>query len=79
MLNELMELFGVDEPRAQELFLLFLDSDGERADKILTNIMESSITTGEKLFVTYIIGFMSSIKMAEPESPVLFKTKTYVH
>lgn len=79
MLSELMELFGVDEPRAQELFLLFLDSDGERADKILTNIMESSITTGEKLFVTYIIGFMSSIKMAEPESPVLFKTKTYVH
>lgn len=79
MLSELMELFGVDEPRAQELFLLFLDSDGERADKILTNIMESSITTGEKLFVTYIIGFMSSIKMAEPESPAFFKTKTYVH
>jgi hypothetical protein len=81
MLKPILNLFNLTEERAEELFLLFLDAEGERADNILSEVEKSDLTLGEKMFMTYTLGILSAMQSMEglPSETSIFKTKTYVH
>lgn len=79
MFKHVLELFRVTEERANELFLMFVDSDGSFADAILKNVHKAKIPIREKMFMSYVLGVMSLVEVQEPPTLLKSEKKTYIH
>lgn len=79
MIKPLLDLFKLTEERANELFKMFLDKEGNFTDEILKQVKLSKIPTHEKMFMCYALGVLSAIEVREKPSMLKIKENTYIH
>lgn len=77
MLRHAVELFGLTPERADDLFLLYLDEEGNFPEAIVSLVADSDLSSREKLFLGYVLGVMSMISLQD-RGPTHTK-KSYIH